>query len=311
LDKTIAAFPQSKWAAEAQYYKGLTFEKVQDVGKAADAFKTLVDRYPYSDRLNDAIEHEFELAEAMMGGKKTKFLGMAIMPALDKAASMYRHIVKSAPFGPYGAVAQYRLGDAELKQGNFFEAEEAYQAVIDEYPNSEYAPQAKYKIAQVSYQAAIQEEHHGVRTDEALVKFTGFQRAYPDSQNQYEASEAIRELRDKKARDIYDIAVFYENRKKYKSAKIYYEDVAENFPRSAMAEAARERLELIRQIEAGEVADTQMVMGIIPVTPEAAKPQTSEEVKPREQGPGLWDQLFGWMGPNKDAGFDNEEEPGS
>jgi len=104
-----------------------------DAGKAAEAYKLVVDRYPYSERINDAIEREFALAESMLEGKKTKVLGMEIMPAQDVAAELYEHIVQNAPYGPYGAVAQYRLADAQLAVGNFEEAERAYQAVIDEY----------------------------------------------------------------------------------------------------------------------------------------------------------------------------------
>ena len=265
FNKLIKHYPNSRWAAEGEFHKGVAYERMGDIGKAAESFKILIDRYPYSDRLNDAVEHEFELAEAMLDGKKTKFLGMAIIPAEDTAADAYRHIVRRAPYGPYGAVAQYRLADAELVQGNFDEAERAYQAVIDEYPNSEYAPKAKYKIAQVSYKAALNEEHHLVKTEDALSKYASFKRAYPESYLQFEADDAIQALRQKKAHDIYDIAFFYQERKKYNSAKVYYNDVLGKFADTGVAEIAQQRMEEIDILEEGGSLPQRRILGVFPV----------------------------------------------
>lgn len=242
FNKLIKTFPQSKWAAEAQFHIGVCYEKMNDIGKASEAFRNMIDRYPYSERLNDAVEHEFELAEAMLEGKKSKFLGMAIVPAQDTAAELYQHIVHAAPYGPYGAVAQYRLGDAYTALANFDEAERAYQAVIDEYPASEYAPKAKFKIAETSYKAATKEEHRSEKTDEAIQNYEGFKKAFPQSGLQYEADEAILALREKKAQQILKTATFYDRRGKLKSARMYYDDAVRSFPETAAGKQAQARL---------------------------------------------------------------------
>lgn len=242
FDLVIRHFPNNRWAAEAQFYKGLVYAKLDDVGKAAEAFKTVVDRYPYSNRINDAIEQEYQIAEAMMEGKKTKVLGMAIMPAEDEAADLYKHVLRNAPYGPYGAAAQYRLGDAELKMGNFEEAERAYKAVIDEYPNSDWYEKAKYQIAQVSFKSAMTDEYNQDRTNEAISRYEGFQKEGSKVNEVSETDKAIQQLKIKKASSIFNIAHFYFKRKKYASAKIYFEDVIRQFPDLDITNQARELL---------------------------------------------------------------------
>ncbi|MCA9396709.1 MAG: tetratricopeptide repeat protein [Candidatus Omnitrophica bacterium] len=247
FDKLIRHYPNNRWAAEAQFYKGLIFEKTDDVAKAAEAFRTVVDRYPYSNRINDAIEKEYQIAEAMMEGKKTKVLGMAILPAEDEAADLYRHILRNAPYGPYGAAAQFRLGDAELKLGNFEEAERAYKAVIDEYPNTEWHEKAQYQIAKVSFKSAMTDEYNQDRTNEAISKYEGFKKSGALSAEEMETDKAIQQLKVKKAESIYSIAEFYFQRKKYASAKIYFEDVIRQFPDLEISNRARD---LLKQTEA-------------------------------------------------------------
>lgn len=279
FEKVTKHFTHTRWAAEAQFYKGLCFEKKKDIGKAAEAFKTLVDRYPYSERLNDAIEHEYELAEAMLDGKKTKFLGMAIMPAQDIAVDLYRHIVRNAPFGPFGAVSQFRLGDAEMAVGNAEEAERAYQAVIDDYPSSEYAAKAKYKIAQVSFESAVEQEHHDIKTDEAINRLEGFKTAYPSSELQSQADQAIRVLRGKKAADLYTVASFYEARGRHRGAKMYYEDIVRVFPETEHAQLAKTRVDAYEKAEAAgqdlsAASGGKKFLGVIPMGSAAEGSQT-------------------------------------
>jgi outer membrane assembly lipoprotein YfiO len=245
FDKLIKTFPQSKWAAESQFHIGVCYEKMSDIGKAASAFREMIDKYPYSERLNDAVEHEYELAEAMLEGKKTKFLGVAIMPAQDTAVELYQHIVKSAPYGSYGAAAQYRLGDAYTALTNYEEADRAYQAVLDEYPTSEYASKAKYKIAETSYKAATKEEHRTEKTDEALKKYEGFKKDYPQSGLDAQAEEAILALREKKAKQILTTAQFYDKRGRLTSARMYYDDAARSFPDTVAGKEAQKGLEEI------------------------------------------------------------------
>jgi len=249
FNKLVKNFPNSQMAAEAQYHIGLVHEATGDIGKAADAFGIVIDRYPYSNRVVDSIEHEFELAEAMLEGKKTKFLGVAIMPAQDTAVTLYKHIVKSAPYGPFGARAQFRLGDAELALGDLAEAEKAYQKVIDEYPTSEYAPKARYQLARASYRESQEQEYHMPSTDAAIKKFEGFVKTNPDDKLETEANEVISELRQKKAQNFYDTGIFYQKREKYKSARVYFEDVLRSSPDTDLAEKAKARLAEVESAE--------------------------------------------------------------
>ena len=250
--KLTDSFPNTPMAAEGQYYQGVCYEALADIGKAAEAFQTLVDRYPYSGRVTDAIEHEYELAEAMLDGKKTKFLGMAIMPAQDTAALLYKHIVKSAPYGPFGVKAQYRLGDARMALGELEEAERAYQAVVDNYPNTEWSEKAGYQIARVSYKASKDGESNLAAADAAIEKFEGFKQAHPSSGLELEANEAISELREKKAKSFYDIGAFYERSGRLKSARPYLEDVVRQFPDTKSAGEAKLLLTKIDSAESGQ-----------------------------------------------------------
>lgn len=246
FEKVPAVFPNSKLAAEAQYYMGICQEQLQDYGKAASAYQVLVDRYPYSERIEDAIEREFNIATLFLSGEKEKIIGLAILPATMRAREIFNHIIKSAPYGPYGDLAYYKLGESYKATGEYEEARKTFQALIDEYPNSRLADDARYQMAYTALRSSEQSKYSREITEKALSEFKDFKQSFPQSDRVSEANMVIDELKNKQARDTYEVGEFYEKRKKWKSASVYYQETVDRFPDTASAKEAQGKLEQLK-----------------------------------------------------------------
>ena len=251
FEKVPDNFPSSHFAAEAVYYIGLSWEERDDLAKAADAYQKLVDRYPYSDRIKDAVKQEFNIANEFASGSKIKIWGIPALSGQDKAIELYQHIVKNAPFGSYGAEAQFAIGDVYKKQGNFEDSQKAYQAVVDDYPQSDLVSKARYQIAAVSMEASKQSHSSEQYAQRAIEEFEGFKSSFPEDKQAVEADESIKVLRAKKAMTQFDTAAFYEKQKKIASAKVYYLEIIAKYPETPAAAEARKRLDKIVQQESG------------------------------------------------------------
>ena len=244
FEKLPEAFPNSRLAAEGVYYLGLCWEAKNDLAKAADAYQRLIDHYPYSDRIKDAVKREFDIANQFASGEKMKVLGIPVLSGQEKAIELYRHIVKNAPFGTYGAEAQFQMGEVYKSQGEYEEAQKEFQTVVDEYPNSELVGKARYQIATCSMQASKKSQYNEQYAERAIEEFQGFKDSFPNDQHQIvEADEAIKALRTKKAMTSFQTAEFYEKQKKYKSAKVYYQGIVEKYADTLVAEKARKKVE--------------------------------------------------------------------
>ena len=251
FEKLTEAFPTSRLSAEAVYYSGTCWEQKDEPAKAADAYQKLVDRYPYSDRIKDAIQREFEIANEFATGGKVKMLGMAVLPGQDKAVELYNHIIKNAPFGTFGDQAQFKLGELYKSQGEFELAQKAFQTVADEYPNSELVPKAKYEVANTSMKASSKGQFDEKHAEKAIEEFQEFKKTFPADNQGVLADESIKQIRAEKARRAFDVADFYEAQKKFKSAKVYYEDLVNNYPETSSAGIARKCLDDLARKEAG------------------------------------------------------------
>lgn len=242
FEKLETTFPTSRLAAEAVYYQGLGWEQKDEPAKAVDAYQKLVDRYPYSDRIKDAVRREFEIANEFAGGGKVKMLGVPVLPGHDKAIEIYNHIIKNAPFGSYGDQAQFKLGEIYRSQGEFEPAQKAFQTLVDEYPNSELVPKAKYQIANASMQASKQGQFNEEHAERAIEEFQEFKKAFPVDNQAVLADESIKMIRAEKAERSLNVALFYERQKKSSSAKVYYEELIRDYPETPAAQTAKKNL---------------------------------------------------------------------
>ena len=249
FEKLTDTFPTSKLAAEGVYYAGSCWQEKGDPAKAADNFQKLVDKYPYSDRIKDAVKREFDIANDFASGGKVKVMGVAVLPGQDKAVELYNHIIKNAPFGTCGDQAQFKLAELYKSQGEFELAQKAFQAVVDEYPASELVPKAKYEIANAAMLASKKGQFDEKHADTAIEQFQEFKKTFPSDNQTVLAEESIKQIRNDKAKRNFDVGVFYESQQKFKSAKTYYEGVIRDYPETASAAQAKKQLDGLTQKE--------------------------------------------------------------
>ena len=245
--RLVNSYPRSELAPEAQYLTGVSYEQMDRLAEAFAAYKKGVEIYPFSARFKDAIEREFAIGEILFSGKRLKLIGPVSLPSLDKAIEVYQHIVDQAPYGDYGSRAQFRLGECYRKQQRYEEASRAFQRLLDEYPNSPLAEQAKYNMAFCAYQMSLKPSYDQSATDEAINWYETFLATHPESELVPEARQSLANLKEFKAEGLSQIARFYEIQGKKDSALIYYRQIVREFPDSAEAPKAVSKITEIEQ----------------------------------------------------------------
>src|SRR5438874_13719556 len=138
-------YPKDTLAPGAAYRAAQLLEQQSDFIKAANTYRIVVERYPGSPHFAEAIEGQFRIGEMYLAGKKVKLLGIPIGTSMDRAVEIFAAIVRTAPFGRYTARAQFDIGLARQKQSANDAAIQAYQAVIDKFPNDAIAADAQYQ----------------------------------------------------------------------------------------------------------------------------------------------------------------------
>lgn len=241
--KVIIHYPDAQEAAEAQYYLGQCYEKLGKFYRAFTEYQKLIKSYPNSARIDDALEREYAIGEIFLNRPQKELLGISVYDVIEHPSiEIFKQIVDNAPYSKIAIKSQYRLGMLLKELGRLEEARDAFQKLIDNYPDSEWAESAKYQLALVTANTSLPEDYDQSLTQEAKEKLEEFVKKHPEMKLSDEVRMKISALREKEAKKHFDIASFYEKQGKYKSAKIYYKIVVNEYFDTKWADKAKERL---------------------------------------------------------------------
>jgi outer membrane protein assembly factor BamD len=227
---------------------------------------------PNAELLNLSKEEIYTRADALYAEKKWV-----------KSRNYYSHVYENYPNDPLGRRSLLRVADTYYKQNdpvNLVEAQYKYRDFINRYPGSEFADYAMLQIANVAFAQMESADRDQTKTHEAVQKFREMLAAYPNSSHRAEAEEKLQKALDRLARHEHVVAKFYMKRGSWDAAvqrlngiveqypayedragtfydlgnaleslgrkgeaRLYYERVVAEFPKSDLAGKARQKLE--------------------------------------------------------------------
>ena len=247
----LKAYPSSKLASKAQLQVADILLLQGRWNASFDAYQTLITRHPDTPEFEGAVARQVLIANSYLDMRKVMVLGYGVpvpgITGIEQAAKMYEKILRNAPYSIYAPITQFNLGLAFQRARKIKEAREAYQKVLDKYPNSDVCDDALYQIAYIYMQLGLTSSSQDLS---ALVlareTFEDFLLQYPQSEKAPQARDNLKTIGNTEAGNLMDIAKWYDWSKDYKAAVIYYNDVVRKQPRTHDAELAKTRIEELR-----------------------------------------------------------------
>lgn len=204
----------------------------------------------------------------------------------QKARLYYSHVYENFPNDPLGRRSLLKVADTYYNQGdavNLVEAQYKYRDFINRYPGSENADYAMLQIAMVSFKQMEKPDRDQQKTREAVEKFNDMLHTYPRSPLRADAETHLNQAMDRLAKHEHVIAKFYLKRHSYISAvqrlnylvdtyptysdragvfydlgtalaalgrngeaRLYFERVLSEFPKSSYADRAKQKLSTVK-----------------------------------------------------------------
>jgi outer membrane protein assembly factor BamD len=167
-------------------------------------------------------EQVFERGEAQFKNKKWQ-----------RARTYYSFVYENFPNDPIARRSLLRIADTYYAQGdpvNLVEAQYKYRDFINRYPGSDNADYAMLQIANVSYKQMERPDRDQQKTREAVEKFNDMLKTYPRSKLRPEAEKKLGEVMDRLARHEQVVAQFYIKRGAYDAAVLRLNGLVEQYP---------------------------------------------------------------------------------
>ena len=254
--RTAKVWPLSDYAPKAQYLLGRCYEASHQDERAFKEYQKLIEKYPKAENYQEVLHRQFEIANRFLAGQWFKLWGyIPFFPSMDKTAGLYEKLIKNGPYSDVAPRAQMNIGAAREQQVSFFnrvdpfrEAVKAYETAADRYHDKqEIASEALFKAGFAYYKQAKKAEYDQSVAGQAISTFDDFMTLYPDDPRSREAQNLKGALKTEQSRGSFEVARFYEKKKRWQGALIYYNEAYLRDPNSQYAEQARQRIDAIKK----------------------------------------------------------------
>jgi outer membrane protein assembly factor BamD len=268
-------FPRSGAAADAQMKAADMAVQAGEYDQAYNLYNDYQTRYPKGDDFDRALEGMYNVGQKFLAGAPRRVFGVKTFPSMVRAQNIFESIVKTAPFSKWAPLAQFYAGQALEKQRKWDDAVAAYEEVISRYPTDPTAADAQYQIGYV-YLVEARTAYDKTSATKSQEAFEDFLARYPTSEKAPQAQDNLKALQVKENSNAVEVAKYYDKKKNYKAAVIYYNEVIKEQPGSPDAKAAEARISELR----AKVGDSALEAG--PEHPETG-PKLQEQRRMQAQ----------------------------
>lgn len=253
--RVLVVWPVSDYAPEAQYLVARCYEAKGNAEKAFKEYQKLLEKQPKFAHFEEIRVRQFEIANLYLAGKWFRLWGyIPCFRSMTRTARMYADIVKTGPYSDVAPRAQLSIGTARerettfgIKSPDYAGAAEAYELAADRYHDQpKVASEAIFQAAMAYRKQAQTPDRDQTTAQQAIARFTDFIALYPNDPRVAQAQQNIATLKSEQARGSFEIAKFYERRKKWDGARIYYNEVLLLDPNSPYATQARQRIDRLK-----------------------------------------------------------------
>jgi len=252
--RLVKKWPLSDFAPAAQYYVSRTYEEEGKDEKAFKEYQKLLQNYPKIDNYQEVLKRQYAIATRFLNGKKFRLFGIfPLYRSMQKTVDMYEKVIANGPYSEIAPQAQLNIGKAHEKQDKFRGAVRAYETAADRYHDRKnVAADGLFNAAETYFEQAKSAEYDQGVARKALEAYHDFISLYPDDARVEGSREKMQHLRNEQARGAIKVAEYYEKKRQWAGALIYYNEALVKSPNSIHAETAKQKIEKIKARQSEE-----------------------------------------------------------
>jgi outer membrane assembly lipoprotein YfiO len=133
---------------------------------------------------------------------------------------------------------QFTIGEAYDRRREHISAASAFQRLVSDFPTHELAPDARLRICEAYVSVSPRPELDQRYTRIAITHCEAVIRNHPQTPLAQQAETRIQEMQEKLATKAYQTGVFYQRRRAFDSAVIYFREAVDEHPRTSVAPRA-------------------------------------------------------------------------
>ncbi|OED37227.1 hypothetical protein AB834_02040 [PVC group bacterium (ex Bugula neritina AB1)] len=245
FQKLMKKYPRSRYSPEAGFLSGSCLMNLGQYYDAYLIFQKVLKKYPGFSQVEEIVKKQVQIGNHYFY-KKGFNIGKVTFPKNnDHAIEIFQGIIENSPYGEYAPYAHFYLAESYRLINRFEDAIRMYEALIDKFPKSEYVAESRYKIILSSSHFVTKDGYTEKDLDEAKLEFEIYMKKHAKTARGHIAQKEIDDLNQKDAQKILETAQWYEKKKKYKAALLYYRDFYRKYKNHEESEGVKDKINVL------------------------------------------------------------------
>lgn len=210
--------------------------------KASNAYDKFTEQFPQSVFYQSALERQYQIATAFLGGQKVTAMKIIKIKAYDEGEELMNKIADKAGDAPLAQNALKTLAQSKTRRDEFQEAYRTWSDVSNRWPTGQTGRQALFGMAR-----NLELSYNGPKFDAKVLEssksyYAEYEKRYPDASGELEVAKTLDRIDEELAEKELTVADYYARTGRYTAANLYYQRIIDDWPGSTSAESARQKM---------------------------------------------------------------------
>lgn len=245
--ETVLQRVSGRASADAHYQLGVCQFRRKEWDFAAEEFTKALELQEGDSLTEPTLGYLFAIAEKFRLGAKHRLFGLRKLPKWSSDSEvclhLYNLISETLPYSELAANSLLSKGKYLRALGEYSRSNEALHALIEVFAGSAGALDARAEIALNMKEMIARSPGDDDLLAQAQANFEDLQKEFPKAEEAIATARGeLHAMRALAALDLSQTASYYEKKRQVGAARIYYEQITQQFPETIAARNAQKRL---------------------------------------------------------------------
>ncbi|MGB8225291.1 MAG: tetratricopeptide repeat protein [Sedimentisphaerales bacterium] len=240
-------YPQLAGADFDAFVKAELLYSQRKYEKASEAYDKFTDDFPQSAFYLSALERQYQIGTAFLGGQKKRALGVISITAYDEGGAIMNKIADKAGDAPIAKNALQTLAQSDEKRGAYYDSYLVWSDMSNRWPTGPVGQDALLGMART-----LEKDYRGPKFDGKVLEssrsyYSEYQKRYEDKAAELQIPQKLGVIDEKLAEKEMTVADYYARTGSYNAANLYYQRITEVWPSSVAAKSAEQKIPVMKK----------------------------------------------------------------
>ena len=239
------------YEGDVHFYVGASSFEMNELELANEHLSLFLEKWATTKFFKKAVELKYKIARKYQSGFKKHVMGYQSLPKLESgyedALLLYDEVIGLLPRDELAAKSMFYKAQLKIDDAKFNDSVQIFETLIQHFPQHELASKSYLMIANVRMMQCSKKSLGQNYLDLSQKNLREFEHHFKNDKRVDEARAIFIKMQNLFAQDLYNSAKYFEKKKNFRGALLFYQSILQKFPDSSYAAEINHRIDELKK----------------------------------------------------------------